>query len=106
MLLTTCPQVFRSTGAHTAVARSLLREEAETLEKALGIHVLRHADKKPAGSSAELEAHFGCPASELIMVGDRCARVHVATGGMAPPGCSAAQFNTRAALPSRVPSCH
>ncbi|GLC42384.1 Phosphatidylglycerophosphate phosphatase 1, chloroplastic [Pleodorina starrii] len=45
--------------------------EARQLEAALGIPVLRHADKKPGGGSAELEAHFGCPASDLIMVGDR-----------------------------------
>ena len=31
----------------------------------------RHVDKKPSGGSAELEAHFGCPTRELVMVGDR-----------------------------------
>ncbi|KXZ50576.1 hypothetical protein GPECTOR_16g751 [Gonium pectorale] len=46
-------------------------KEAEQLEAALGIPVLRHTEKKPSGGSAELEAHFGCPASDLIMVGDR-----------------------------------
>lgn len=46
-------------------------EEAVRLEAALGIPVLRHKDKKPAGGAAELEAHFGCLVSELVMVGDR-----------------------------------
>ncbi|KAK9832040.1 hypothetical protein WJX81_001093 [Elliptochloris bilobata] len=45
--------------------------EAEALEAALGIPVLRHAEKKPAGSAVEAEAHFGCPAERLVMVGDR-----------------------------------
>ena len=34
--------------------------EAEELEAALGIPVLRHGQKKPAGNAAEAEAHFGC----------------------------------------------
>lgn len=34
--------------------------EAEALEAALSIPVLRHAQKKPAGDAAEAEAHFGC----------------------------------------------
>ncbi|KAI8468382.1 MAG: mitochondrial PGP phosphatase-domain-containing protein [Monoraphidium minutum] len=46
-------------------------EEADALEAAFGIHCLRHRDKKPAGSCGELEAHFGCPASDVIFVGDR-----------------------------------
>ncbi|KAG2488107.1 hypothetical protein HYH03_013256 [Edaphochlamys debaryana] len=46
-------------------------KEAAALEAALGIPVLRHADKKPGGGCTELEAHFGCPATDLIMVGDR-----------------------------------
>lgn len=46
-------------------------KEAASLEAALGIHVLRHTDKKPAGGAAELAAHFGCPSEQLIMVGDR-----------------------------------
>lgn len=45
--------------------------EAEQLESDLGIPVLRHREKKPAGGCGELEDHFGCPACELIMVGDR-----------------------------------
>ncbi|GIL60325.1 hypothetical protein Vafri_14955 [Volvox africanus] len=45
--------------------------EARQLEAALGIPVLRHEDKKPGGGCTELEAHFGCPASDLVMVGDR-----------------------------------
>ncbi len=46
-------------------------KEAAALEAALGIPVLRHADKKPSGGSAELAAHFGCAPADLIMVGDR-----------------------------------
>lgn len=45
--------------------------EAAGLEADLGIHVLRHKDKKPAGGAAELSAHFGCPTANLVMVGDR-----------------------------------
>lgn len=41
------------------------------MESALGIAVLRHKDKKPAGGPEDLESHFGCSVSELVMVGDR-----------------------------------
>lgn len=34
--------------------------EAEAVEAALGVPVLRHTQKKPAGTAAEAEAHFGC----------------------------------------------
>jgi phosphatidylglycerophosphatase GEP4 len=37
----------------------------------LGVPVLRHKEKKPAGGARELEAYFNCPSSELIMIGDR-----------------------------------
>lgn len=33
---------------------------AERMEGELGISVLRHSDKKPAGGAADLEAYFGC----------------------------------------------
>ncbi|GMH41635.1 hypothetical protein BSKO_09545 [Bryopsis sp. KO-2023] len=46
-------------------------EEATALEGSLGIPVLRHKEKKPAGGVSELESHFGCSAEKLIMVGDR-----------------------------------
>ncbi|KAF5840080.1 mitochondrial PGP phosphatase-domain-containing protein [Dunaliella salina] len=46
-------------------------EEARALEAALGIAVMRHREKKPAGGKEEVEAHFGCEAYELLMVGDR-----------------------------------
>lgn len=46
-------------------------KEAEELEKAFGIPVLRHTEKKPAGGCADMEAHFGCQAHELVMIGDR-----------------------------------
>ena len=34
-------------------------EEAEKLEKMLGVKVMRHEFKKPEGKADELEAHFG-----------------------------------------------
>ncbi|XP_078437225.1 haloacid dehalogenase (HAD) superfamily protein isoform X2 [Wolffia australiana] len=47
--------------------------KAMALEESIqGIHVIRHVTKKPAGSVDEIEQFFGCPASQLIMVGDRC----------------------------------
>ncbi|CAL8462434.1 g1967 [Coccomyxa elongata] len=46
-------------------------KQADALEVALGIPVLRHREKKPAGAAADLEAHFGCSSSKLIMIGDR-----------------------------------
>ena len=52
-------------------------EEARSLEKAFGIAVLRHKDKKPAGGKEDVEAHFGCEAHELVMVGDRCVCIYV-----------------------------
>ncbi|KAG0479348.1 hypothetical protein HPP92_010206 [Vanilla planifolia] len=46
--------------------------EAKALEEAIkGIHVIRHEQKKPSGTAAEIENYFGCPASNLVMVGDR-----------------------------------
>lgn len=33
-------------------------KEAELLERALGIHVLRHKEKKPAGGPDDLQYHF------------------------------------------------
>jgi phosphatidylglycerophosphatase GEP4 len=46
-------------------------EEANHLEAALNIHVLRHKEKKPGGGSEEVEAYFGCTSDKIIMVGDR-----------------------------------
>lgn len=46
-------------------------KEAAALEAALGIPVLRHREKKPAGGSEDMEQHFGCKAEQLVMVGDR-----------------------------------
>lgn len=34
--------------------------EARTLEVALGVPVLRHREKKPAGGPEDMERHFGC----------------------------------------------
>ncbi|KAI9092784.1 hypothetical protein K1719_027581 [Acacia pycnantha] len=45
--------------------------KARTLEEEIGIRVIRHSVKKPAGSADEIERHFGCESSKLIMVGDR-----------------------------------
>eukprot|EP00210_Caulerpa_lentillifera_P005433 g5195.t1 len=45
--------------------------EANQLEQDLGITVLRHLEKKPAGGVRELVEFFGCDADELIMIGDR-----------------------------------
>ncbi|DBA75186.1 hypothetical protein WJX77_000248 [Trebouxia sp. C0004] len=46
-------------------------EEAASMEKALGIRVVRHITKKPAGDAVDLEQHFSCKAEELVMIGDR-----------------------------------
>ncbi|XP_027932167.1 uncharacterized protein LOC114187938 isoform X1 [Vigna unguiculata] len=45
--------------------------KARMLEGAIGIKVIRHRVKKPGGTAEETEKHFGCEASQLIMVGDR-----------------------------------
>ncbi|CAH2063617.1 unnamed protein product [Thlaspi arvense] len=41
--------------------------KAKALEAEIGIRVLRHRVKKPAGTAEEVEKHFGCASSELIM---------------------------------------
>ena len=58
--------------------------EADALEKALGVAVIRHSSKKPAGDAAAIVRHFGGASSssssppssslsahEVVMVGDR-----------------------------------
>ncbi|XP_024956862.1 phosphatidylglycerophosphate phosphatase 1, chloroplastic/mitochondrial isoform X2 [Citrus sinensis] len=45
--------------------------KARKLEGKIGIKVIRHRVKKPAGTAEEIEKHFGCQSSQLIMVGDR-----------------------------------
>ena len=45
--------------------------EADELEAALGVAVIRHASKKPAGGADALASFFGVPPSRLVMVGDR-----------------------------------
>lgn len=45
--------------------------KARALEFKIGIKVIRHKVKKPAGSAEEIEKHFGCDSTRLIMVGDR-----------------------------------
>ncbi|KMZ64039.1 Phosphatidylglycerophosphatase [Zostera marina] len=45
---------------------------ARTIEESIqGVHVIRHETKKPAGSAEEIEEYFNCPASNIVMVGDR-----------------------------------
>ncbi|XP_077243691.1 haloacid dehalogenase (HAD) superfamily protein isoform X1 [Tasmannia lanceolata] len=45
--------------------------KAEALENSIGIHVIRHGEKKPAGTTEDIEKYFGCETSLLVMVGDR-----------------------------------
>ncbi|XP_076906614.1 phosphatidylglycerophosphate phosphatase 1, chloroplastic/mitochondrial-like [Bidens hawaiensis] len=45
--------------------------KARANEFAIGIRVIRHKTKKPAGSAEEIEIHFGYDSSKLVMVGDR-----------------------------------
>ncbi|KAH7861638.1 hypothetical protein Vadar_028739 [Vaccinium darrowii] len=45
--------------------------KARAVEYAIGIKVIRHRVKKPGGTAEEIEKHFGCESSQLIMVGDR-----------------------------------
>ncbi|CAI9089070.1 OLC1v1023572C1 [Oldenlandia corymbosa var. corymbosa] len=46
-------------------------KKAKALEAAIGIKVIRHRLKKPAGTAEEIEKQFNCESSRLIMVGDR-----------------------------------
>ncbi|KAL5720377.1 phosphatidylglycerophosphatase [Ranunculus cassubicifolius] len=46
-------------------------EKARVLEESIGVHVIRHGEKKPGGSAEDIERYFGCSASLLVMVGDR-----------------------------------
>ncbi|KAI3830803.1 hypothetical protein MKX03_002891 [Papaver bracteatum] len=45
--------------------------KARAVEESIGVHVLRHSVKKPAGDAKEIEKYFGCGTSQLLMVGDR-----------------------------------
>ncbi|PHT48083.1 Actin-related protein 2/3 complex subunit 2A [Capsicum baccatum] len=45
--------------------------KARILECVIGIKVIKHGVKKPAGTAEEIEKQFGCESSRLIMVGDR-----------------------------------
>ncbi|XP_043701532.1 phosphatidylglycerophosphate phosphatase 1, chloroplastic/mitochondrial [Telopea speciosissima] len=45
--------------------------KAAAIEKSLGIRVIRHGTKKPAGTAEEIETDFGYDTSLLVMVGDR-----------------------------------
>lgn len=59
-----CQQVFGSSVVLYSNSAGLQQydphgEEAAALEAAFGVHVLRHRDKKPAGSCDELQQQFG-----------------------------------------------
>jgi hypothetical protein len=45
--------------------------KAAEVEAALGVPVLRHREKKPAGGCKEVLQQFGCEAHEVVVVGDR-----------------------------------
>ncbi|KAJ8527787.1 hypothetical protein K7X08_015238 [Anisodus acutangulus] len=45
--------------------------KARIVERAIGIKVIWHRLKKPAGTAEEIERQFGCESSRLVMVGDR-----------------------------------
>ncbi|KAI8089803.1 mitochondrial PGP phosphatase-domain-containing protein [Halteromyces radiatus] len=45
-------------------------KEAQALEVSLGVHVLRHTDKKPSGGAA-LMSHLKIPHDQIAFVGDR-----------------------------------
>ncbi|KAH9287463.1 hypothetical protein KI387_031580, partial [Taxus chinensis] len=45
--------------------------EANALEELIGIPVIRHGTKKPAGTAKDIEKYFGYDPSLLVMVGDR-----------------------------------
>ncbi|GAB2228491.1 hypothetical protein Droror1_Dr00022612 [Drosera rotundifolia] len=45
--------------------------KATALEHEIGMRVIRHRVKKPAGNAQEIQKHFGCPSEMLVMVGDR-----------------------------------
>lgn len=45
--------------------------KAEAVEREMGIRVIRHKVKKPAGNVEDVEKQFGCQSMEIVMVGDR-----------------------------------
>ncbi|GJY82824.1 ATP synthase subunit beta [Tanacetum coccineum] len=56
------------------IAEAALRKaegKRQTIEANLALRRARTRVKKPAGSAEEIEKHFGCDSSKLIMVGDR-----------------------------------
>ncbi|KAM3247463.1 hypothetical protein P3L10_009230 [Capsicum annuum] len=42
--------------------------KARILERVIGIKVIKHGVKKPAGTADEIEKQFGCESSRLIMI--------------------------------------
>ncbi|KAK9697220.1 hypothetical protein RND81_08G022600 [Saponaria officinalis] len=45
--------------------------KARALERRIGLKVIRHRVKKPAGDAEDIEKQLGCRSHELVMVGDR-----------------------------------
>lgn len=68
MVVAGCSAVLYSNWAGSA--NDAGHKAAATLERSVGIHVLRHNSKKPAGIEKVTE-YFECAPSELAMVGDR-----------------------------------
>ncbi|XP_047327635.1 phosphatidylglycerophosphate phosphatase 1, chloroplastic/mitochondrial isoform X2 [Impatiens glandulifera] len=71
-----CRSVFGNSVAVFSNSAGLIEYDhddrrARALERTIGLKVLRHKVKKPAGTAEEIENHFGCEASKLVMVGDR-----------------------------------
>ncbi|KAJ7540767.1 hypothetical protein O6H91_10G029700 [Diphasiastrum complanatum] len=72
-----CMQVFEGNVAILSNSAGLQQFDpdglqAKALEASLGISVIRHRTKKPAGTAEDVVKHFGCDPSLLVMVGDRC----------------------------------
>ncbi|MDO8481448.1 MAG: YqeG family HAD IIIA-type phosphatase [Nanoarchaeota archaeon] len=55
---------------HAGTADDFDYATAKAIEKSLGIAVIRHKKKKPAGME-EVEAFFNCRPEEIIVIGDR-----------------------------------
>ncbi|EPS69917.1 haloacid dehalogenase superfamily protein, partial [Genlisea aurea] len=71
-----CKSVFGSNIGIFSNSAGLLEYDpdgvkAKAVEDAIGINVIRHCEKKPVGTADEIERHFRCESSRLIMVGDR-----------------------------------
>ncbi|MBS3106937.1 YqeG family HAD IIIA-type phosphatase [Candidatus Woesearchaeota archaeon] len=69
-----CKKTFTSSIAifsnHAGTGDDNNHETARAIERALGIAVIRHRKKKPAGMD-EVSAFFNCQPEEIIVIGDR-----------------------------------